>query len=350
MNRIGKHILSIFVFFLILTVSIRLLEFLIVPISRADFFIHDMDRMKDNGENIDMLIIGNSHSLFGFNPIVFEEKLGLDNVYNASVQALQISSEYLITESVVEKFKPQIIVAEIDWTSLIDYGTERTQYKLLGMDRLTGLRKIRHIINDFEPSERIYAISKLYRFRDNIFNRDIIASNIRVKRWAESTRYEDNYYQTIKGYDKGIACVTQPFQVVERAPFDMQSVSEHNKSYLDKFVQLCRENDIQLFFVTPPVSKSFHMNIGNYQEILDFYRNYAENNNVRYFDMNMLKNRDELFSDYVFYDDGHLCETGAMTASTILSDLISDELSGIDTKELFYESMDDLVPPLGINK
>ncbi|MBQ6482111.1 MAG: hypothetical protein IJI45_13415 [Anaerolineaceae bacterium] len=342
MKRIANHFLSVTVFFLIFIFSVKTLEFLIVPISRADYFLHDIDRMKKNGENIDMLIIGNSHSLFGFDPIVFEEKLGLDNAYNASIQALQLSSEYLITESIVEKFKPQIIVAEVDWTSLIDYGTERTQYKLLGLDRLTGIRKIRHIINDFEPSERIYAISKLYRFRDNIFSQDIITSNIKVKRWAESTHYEDNYYQTIKGYDKGIACVTQPFQPNEREPFDMKKVSEHNKRYLDLFVKLCKSKNIHLFFVTPPVSALFHMNIGNYQEILDFYKNYAKENDVFYFDMNMLKNRDEIFNDFAFYDDGHLCEPGALAASTVLSKLISDELAGIDTNELFYESMDVL--------
>ena len=337
-----RQCLSVLSFFILLITLIKLFEYLLVPMSRADFYLHDMARMKKQGQNIDMVIIGNSHSLYGFNPEIFEEELGYDNVYNASVAGLQISSKYYIAESIIADFDPKVLLVDIDWISLYDHGTTRTQSKLLGADRLTGIRKIRHILSDFEPSEKIYALSSLYRFRDNIFKKDTIFGNVKLKRWAAGTRYEADYYHTIKGYDKGSACSSKPYEMSSKGTFDRSLIWNHSKAYVDKLIGLCKANNIRLFFVSPPITTMQQLNIGNYQEAVEYYKALAKENNVIYYDMNMLKHRDEIFGDNSFYDAGHLCDYGASNASKICAELIRDELNGIDTEDLFYDSMEEL--------
>ncbi|MBQ6517505.1 MAG: hypothetical protein IJI14_02225 [Anaerolineaceae bacterium] len=343
MNKTAKHCLSVLIFLTMLTGALMLLDYLLVPISRADFFLHDMERMKKKGPGVDMVIIGNSHYLYGFEPLVFEEVLGFENAYNASVTGLEISSKYYITEAMIKDFHPKAVLFDVDWISLYDRGSEITQSKLLGLDRLKGIQKIRHIVSDFLPSERIYALLRAYRFRDRLFWDGAIAGNVKLKRWAESTNYEIDYYQTQKGYDKGLACTEQPFSKIRsEGKFDEFLIFDHSKRYLDMIVDLCRSENIPLFLVTSPVSTVQQMNIGNYQGAVDYYSQYAAEKGVHYFDMNMLKQRDEIFNDSVMSDAGHLCETGAAIASRICAEIIRDELNGIDTGSRFYRSMDEL--------
>ncbi len=342
MNKTVKHCISVITFLVMLIGAVKLLDYLLVPMSRADFFLHDMERMKKKNQNIDGILIGNSHYLFGLNPLIFEEVLSLDNVYNASISALEISSKYYIAESMIKEFEPEVVVFDLDWASLYDRGLDITQSKLLGLDRLKGITWLRHIFNDFYPSEMIYAWIRPYRFRDRIFWDDAIAGNVKLKRWAENTKYEVDYYQTIKGFDKGSSCAVNTFNLYSKGDFDESRIYDHSKAYVDKIAELCKSRNIPLFFVTTPVSTMQQMNIGNYQKAVDYFTSYAKEKGVHYFDMNMLKNRDEIFNDRLLYDDGHLCEEGAAVASRICAEIIRDELNGIDTSDRFYASMDEL--------
>lgn len=340
MNKYTKRFLSAVSLAAFLASAFLLLDYLLVPMSRADFFLHDMKRMKSEGTNIDMIILGNSHFLYGLNPLFFEEDLGLENVYNASVTGGQTSSDYYILESMLNDFEPKIVVFDAEWQSLYEYGTEITQSKLLGLDRLKGTAKIRHIFNDFLPSEWIYALLPPYRFRDKIYNFEAVKGNVRLKRWARDTGYRIDYYQTSKGYDKGMTCVSAPYPMRSVGEFDRSRITERSKNYLDGIVDLCKKKGIELFLVTAPVTASYQMNVENYQDDLDYYNAYAREKGVHFFDINMLKQKDALFPDDSFYDDGHLCETGAENASRICAGLIRDVLNGIDISDSFYDSYD----------
>ena len=342
MSKTVKHCISVTAFLIMLIGAIWLLDYLLVPMNRADFFLHDMERMKKKGPNVDMIIIGNSHYLYGFDPVIFEEVLDAENAYNASVTGLEISSKFYITEAMLKNFEPKAVLFDIDWISLYDRGLDITQSKLLGLDRLKGMSKIRHIVNDFYPSEMIYAVLRPYRYRDRLFWDGAISGNVKLKRWAQSTGYSIDYYQTSKGYDKGMACYGQQFDTSSKGSFDVSLIWEHSKQYLDRIIELCKSRDIPLFLVTSPISTAQQMNIGNYQGAVDYYTAYAEEKGVHFFDMNMLKQRDEIFDETKMSDAGHLCSDGAAIASRICAEIIRDELNGIDTSDRFYASMDEL--------
>lgn len=342
MSKRTERILSLVFLIFLLIAGDRLLTYLLEPLSRAEYFLHDMKEMKKSGEYPDMIIIGNSRSVYGFDPRVFEEELGLDNVYNASVVGQQISSKYYIAEAMIEAFSPKIVIFDIEWQSLNDFGTTRTQAKLLGLDRLTGLSKIRYILEAFDFSEWIYALCKPYRFRDNLFREGSIAQNLRLKNWLRDTDYAENYYGTYKGYDKGSACSEKPFAIGSYGTFDEAEISAENKAYLDRMAELCRARNISLFIVSPPLTTMRQLNIGRYQEANDYYKAYASEKGVPYHNLNMLRDRDEIFPDSYFYDSGHLCEPGATEASRLYAQIIRDELEGKDTSDRFYASVDEL--------
>lgn len=342
MGKLTKRILSLFFLLFLLIAADRVLTYLLEPFSRAVYFLHDMQEMKKSGDGPDMIIVGNSRSVYGFDPRIFEEELGLQNVYNASVVGQQISSKYYIAEAMINAFEPEIVVFDIEWQSLNDFGTSRTQAKLLGLDRLTGLSKLRYILEAFDFSEMIYAVSKPYRFRDNLFREGSIAQNLHLKEWGRRTGYAENYYGTIKGYDKGSACASGTFPIFAPGTFDESQISDESKGYLDRIAELCKAKGISLFLVSPPITTMKQMNIGNYQEAYDYYLAYAAEKDVPYHNLNMLRNKDEIFGDGSFYDSGHMCESGAAEASRLYARIIRDELDGKDTSGQFYKTMDEL--------
>ena len=342
MNKTTRNIISFLSLILMIIAADRILTYLLEPMSRTDFYLHDIREMKEKGVKPDLFIVGNSRSVYGFDPLIFEEDLGLDFAYNASVVGQQISSKYYIAESLIREFDPKIIVFDIEWQSLNEFGNTRTQAKLLGLDRLTGLTKIRYILDGFNFPELIYAVSKPYRFRDNLFKAGTVSENLRLKKWMRDSKYAENYYGTVKGYDEGSKCVSKPFAVNSRGTYDKTELSEKSKGYLDRIVRLCRERNISLFIVSPPVSTMEMLNVGNYQAANDYYLAYAEENGVYYHNLNMLKGRDEIFNDRQFYNSSHLCRSGAETSSHLYAEIIRDELAGIDTSGRFYASVDEL--------
>ena len=342
-NKTLEKIASAVFLIILIIAADRILTYMLEPMTRADYFRHDMEEMEKTGNYPDMIIVGNSRSVHGFNPLVFESDLGLNNVYNASVVGQQISSKYYIAEAMINAFHPKIVLFDTEWQSLNEFGDTRTQAKLLGLDRLTGISKIRYIFDAFSFSEMIYAFCKPYRFRDNLFHEGTVAGNLKLKNWLRDTHYSENYYSTIKGYDKGDACSAEPFRIGTYGTFNEDDISAKSKDYLDRIVKLCKDRNISLFLVTPPISTMMQMNIGNYEEANDYYLSYAEENGISYHNLNMLKNRDEIFNDSLFFHEGHLCESGATAASHIYAEIIQDELDGIDTKDRFYHSIDEML-------
>ena len=71
MNKRQKQIISLLTLLIMLIAADKLLSYALEPMSRADYFRHDMSQLKKNGEKVDMIIIGNSRSVYGFDPLIF---------------------------------------------------------------------------------------------------------------------------------------------------------------------------------------------------------------------------------------------------------------------------------------
>ena len=85
MNKTTRNIISFLSLILMIIAADRILTYLLEPMSRTDFYLHDIREMKEKGVKPDLFIVGNSRSVYGFDPLIFEEDLGLDFAYNASV-------------------------------------------------------------------------------------------------------------------------------------------------------------------------------------------------------------------------------------------------------------------------
>ncbi|MBQ8235041.1 MAG: hypothetical protein IJZ36_05620 [Bacilli bacterium] len=88
---------------------------------------------------------------------------------------------------------------------------------------------------------------------------------------------------------------------------EIEKISDKNILYLNKIVQLSKDNDIELILVSAPCKLSFEM-----QKKYNWLRLYAKLNDLDFIDYNV-ENINLTSGD--FYDTGHLSKSGSIKIS-----------------------------------
>ena len=156
MNK--KNFLN-FICLLFLTVMTR--SFLLYLIEPADYSIYFNQTLKNkakaNEGQIDMIILGTSRPHRTFDPVIFEEMLDLNSVYNASSGLQPIEASYYIAKEIIQRYHPKYMILDITAGTL--YSQNATLEKVIVLDRLHGINKLEYLINCFEPEEYLNALS-----------------------------------------------------------------------------------------------------------------------------------------------------------------------------------------------
>ncbi len=307
----------------------------------TDIYSKEYKDLKSRGGNVDMVLLGASRILVSLDPEVFKEKFKLNSVFNLSVSQLSVEGMYYQLKEFVEEFHPKYVVLGIAEGSLT-YTKVPKITKLRLLERLHGKNWLEYIRNSLTPSDYPYLIP-LYSYRSDLAG---IHSNIQSKKQFEK---EGIHMKTAKWQFKGNGFVVYHKSVPQGnigampvSKFDESMVSDTTRHYLDQCVKLCKDNNIQLIFMTPPTSMSHIYSISNFQDVIDYITNYARENNIPYRNMNYLKGKEKLFPDSTMYDYKHLNKQGAAIVSEKYAEILAKDLQGIDTRDYFYTSLDEL--------
>lgn len=86
-------------------------------------------------------------------------------------------------------------------------------------------------------------------------------------------------------------------------------LTKSKKKYLDSFVELCRNNEIELYLIYVPEHKNYPKYYCNKDSIIEYYRNYAQNNDLGFkdFSADTIFNKDTA----LFYNVEHVNKKGA---------------------------------------
>ena len=82
-------------------------------------------------------------------------------------------------------------------------------------------------------------------------------------------------------------------------------------------------------------------NTKGYQEATEYYSNYAKNNGLKYYNLNLLQNRLELLPDKLMHDYNHVNGKGAEETSRVFAEILNKE-AGKNTDAYFFSNIDDL--------
>ncbi len=310
------------------------------------FLCSETDRYQDGkardqyAGTRDTIVIGASRSGRGIKSTVLDEKLGTKS-YNLSGPHLTMEGRYLLLQDELERNPVNTVIMEISNDSLNitkkGGGLEGAFYYVMRMaDFKSTIRSFVKLVHPFKYHKAYFFFMK----EGKVALKDLFKGEYRT--------YNEDVYKE-QGY--------VPYYPNEVIPVDMASLSkkdykeyyntrkmdakivDENVYYMDKIIELCEEKGIRMILVTTTVSRLKTCMDSNDQDVHDWCEDYASKKGVEYYDMNLLKERDEKFSDEdCFHDYYHLSNVGAPIFSEVLADTLMRIDNGEKKESLFFSS------------
>ena len=310
-----KFIIKTLLLLLPVVVVAITIEYLLVSIPN-DYIVKKsyLDLHKDE---IEVLILGSSHTYSGVNPFYFS-----NNTFNLA----QVSQTLDLDLELLQKYENElsnlkVIVLPISSFSLWEKLENEIDSWLLKNYKLyygIGASKLKDQSELFSV-KLTRNITRLYKYYIKK------QSTIHCSALGWRTTYRSEFSKDL--HSTGIEASNRHTKINIDSDKN-QELFNDNLNVLNQFHKFCAERNIELILITTPTHKYYHNHLDKKQlsvmskTINDFVKNQS---NLHY--LNWLNHPD--FQDEDFYDADHLNEIGAEKLSLKLSEFI-DSLNNID--------------------
>jgi hypothetical protein len=266
-------------------------------------------------DSVDVVFMGNSHSYVAFQPRIIDEIIPVSS-YVVGTGGENIVLTYYELKELLKTQHPKVVVLETFALDLNDaYMPTQNYYGFLDAGKWSA-NKAAIALHYLRP-QTVYTIFPALRTRMN---------------WEKPYDYLDQLIGEI-GYfksptrDPGLGSEPIPVVITESDYLAAQvttvdqydSPSAEIQLYLDKFYQLCEENDIQLILTTVPVVNEPQTTTGRYApyDVVDF----ASDHNLP-----LVKFDQAMFTDLHFAQPDHVNGFGSVIVSVQMAEKIAEVL------------------------
>lgn len=300
----------------------------------ADNIYYQDDNYRTNeAGKIDTVFIGASHGLTGFVPSIVDKELGCYS-YNLSGSLITMKGRYAILQEEMKRNPIKTVVIELSDNSFTrDRKTEGPAADIMLQARLYKVTdRIRFGISAFSFKEwgQVYV---------ELFNHGM--NNLMGIIKGKNEKFLDNK----KGYWDNTVLFKEYNPMYKNEVIENQ-ISEisypENEVYLKKIIDYCKDNEARVILVTTPRREDYVYQTKNLDVPRAWYKKVAEENDVEYYDMNLLKNSTiqlDAMTDY--RDDAHFTPQGAEKMTLMYCEMIK-EIGGGEKKDIFFESYDKM--------
>ena len=337
---IKKRIVSLLVFLLLVCTLCFGIGKLLEPVTFASYYNHDVEKILNNNEEVELLMVGDSKLYSSMNARILEEKLGYKNVLLASSSSQTIDGSYYLIKDSIEKFHPKKIMLSVDYGTLIEEA--KAQGNLLVIDRLSLKNKVSMFRNCFFGHDLLYVFD-IYRYRDNL---DVVFDMIKDRQRLIDSNYTDDHnsdiYYDYKGYvhrDGSIKTGNMPMYT--KGKFSEELFDSYHVKFLNKCIEICKENNIELELIDFPTTMMRMYYVENHGDAIEYFKKLAEENGLKYHSLNMLKGREDFLPDEMMLDYNHTNADGARIVTEIFADIILKENNGEDVSDYFYKDFNE---------
>ncbi len=287
-----KFLKSYIVFLLPIMLAVVILELLLRSLPNT--YRYKYEWMMANAENVETIILGNSHTFYGIRPQYLSR-----NAFNMANSSQGLREDLFILEYYKGKYKHlKTVIVPIAYYSLFwielenDVEWYRERYYKIYMDynRHSDIS-----IYNFEMTHRTSAFNKLKAFSKNV-GCETLGSGLLSH---NSSKLSD-----------GMSHV--------RRHEAMSNINDlHNLYYLREMIRFCKENDVELILITTPSWHTYYNNLDFHQTSL-MYRLIEQIQ--KEFDIPYLDYlKDIRFDSVDFADPQHLSDIGAEKFTKILN-------------------------------
>lgn len=246
-------------------------------------------------DSVDMVFVGTSHQFCSINTDLLYDEYGI-NSFMLATSAQTVPMTYYAVWEAIELQHPDVIVMEAVYLAqnFIDLGAETNHWFIDGMPKCEAKKAmIRDFISD---EERIYYYLPIGQFhtRWKELKEDDYASNLTMPRgnfWSENVKY-----------NWAIPLVDPS----EKAPMDSEV-----EGYMDRIVELCKENNVKLILYTAPFNTLYiddaqTEELFRMQRIFNGLNDYAKEKGIPYYNLFYEINEIGLKGETDYMDSQHL--------------------------------------------
>ena len=302
--------------------------------------------------NVDIVLVGNSHLYSGINPKNLSNALSC-NAFILASPGTHIADSYYALKEALKRTKPKAVVVET-------YGIEAFEPHELKKGKLSDQFKSFYARKDiptkleslpflFSPSNYLYAWSNTLRNHDFIFNDTTQLSlnkKIIAKQKKGLKKKNKLYLGRFVRFQTGIENdVINKYDSLGAPVKGKEYTYNHNtEKYVNKIISLCQKEDIELIFLTLPM---YERHISDYTDWAEKLSKLIGKETYNWIDMQKSHGYDG-FGPFAFENtynvNQHMTYNGSLIATYKLADYIRDSLqvelpnrSGErEWKKLFY--------------
>ena len=286
----------------------------------------DFYRLPRN--SVDVLFMGNSHNYKTFQPRIVDDLLPVDS-YLVGISGENIVISYYELKEVLKTQHPKVVVLESFTMNLSDILVSALIFEFIDAG-LWNANRI-SIIKRYLPVEQYYSLLPILRTRADWNS----PSNF-LKKFRDPLNFQNRSVDSLQGFLPSKLILTKGEYLEAQ---DLPSIiSNHNISevdlYFEKFVQLCKENNIQLILSVSPIVKIWG-------EQFEFFVPFDIQGAARNYDLEVISIGSEKFNELHFSDYNHVSSFGSINASLEMAEELADRLDlPIDeSSREYYRSM-----------
>lgn len=326
-------------FLIVLCILNMVLNFLIVLVNGAS---DTMWKQYYEEEEIDTLFVGSSISAATFDPLIFDDILGV-NSFNMGTPAQSFVQSLEALESVFDEHEIRTVILSAGFFSFQEKVLDVAEMSFV-MGRTKGKGGIAGIMDSVSwlMSEKVVENEKSVNYLfpwlyNNItLSAEGIYGNILEKMGLTNS---DTSNRMPKGYRPyfGEGIDWDRIWTENSLYYYSGTVESEMMESFEEIMELCNSKGVKLVVVNTPHPVydvvSCH---GIYEEMDKMVRDLCESYEIEYYDFSLVK--PELFdteSEY-FYDCEHLNHKGAQAFSKMFCDFWQKRNSGEDVNEYFY--------------
>lgn len=344
----GFAILSPLLFLILLFGVNRLMRYLICDDSDS-YTRLAFHEMRTQEENIDVLFLGSSHCFRSVNVGITDEMFDA-NTFNSGSALQSWDGSYAILKEAARKNDLQRVYVEMYYDIAGEVYWEReglTSVYIISDYLRPSFNKARYLMEGSAPDYWIDGFFPARRYWQKWFSKGRIAEVVAVKRTEGYKNYEywgnpetDQQYYARKGYIANRESIENyDFSAVgdwEAIPEEI--FSEDDKRSIQRIIEYCEKNNIELAFFSAPMPYYNMVATGNYGSYIEQVNNLLAASGVPYYDFNLCKEEYFSYDCNLFMDEDHLNSAGAECFSQLFAELM---LGQIKEEGLFYDSFEE---------
>lgn len=314
-----KRVISILTFFIFLVAGFVYLD---KVFESRHFYVNTTEDFKELAKetDIDLIFYGSSHIYTAFNPLIINQKSNIIS-YNLASDALLLPVTDLVLKESLKYARPKVIVLEVYRAGFAGPKTKSQKgFQLRALDFVSNfsLEKINRVGKLYKRDEFFGAFSTLIRNHTEWNDQDYFNLDRRVK----TQKGREFYYNGYIGYN-GIIKESRKYKGFQNIPINRDStitqVNNNTKRLLNDFIDLAKQNNIEVLLVYTPDIRARSWNYHLFDEL----QRFADSKNVGLLNLNDYYS--EMNLDVLdFMDSSHLNNYGSIKTSNFLADYINE--------------------------